>query len=70
MNTLIIVNIAEPHLQRYRFYTPLQKRALDILQLAIRKSRDKVYVRKFLQFNRVKNSEIHWLEETGYFLSA
>ena len=70
MNISNIVNVTEPHLQRYHFYTPLQKRALDILQVATLQSRDNVYARKVLQFNQVNDSEILWLEKTGYFLPA
>jgi hypothetical protein len=70
MNITNISNVSESRLEHINFYTPLQQRALDILKLATLQSSDDVYVREFLQFNRVNDSEIHWLETIGYLLSA
>jgi hypothetical protein len=70
MNISNISSLSEPRLARFDFYTPLQQRAFDILKLATIQSRDNVYVHNFLQFNRVNDSEIHWLETSGHFIHA
>ncbi len=69
MNMSNIISKSRRH-DFFNYFTPQQKRALDILQVATLQSRDYVYARKVLQFNQVNDSEILWLGKTGYFLPA